>query len=387
MGGLHVKHETKKRFAKAKTSTKKIENGINAEFTDNRQKLALVSASLKTLLKQINSTSKIWAGVTRHQRSFAESLVAAFPSEGPVRQHAQEVEATVRDLERSLDKESNLATHNRLVTILNDYQALITGVEKEYPTVEASFSEVLRYQRKVDRLEKKVQRQEIHNRNLEKLHATRAEHDGSISALIQRMKNVYNKHEVVFQCAHHAFWIAHDTYGQTVNEATKLIRLESVSTKEHLVGINITTAPTFPPVSRVPLITAPTDQVTSAVTTTSATNLEHNKPQVTVISSTPASMTTASSNKVSEPQHEKPHVTVVSSTPTPTTTHVVTTQNEVTPTTSEIPNLPTPPTQAPFPLPAQTKQKTQSQGKLSMTEKLFGRSKRTRDVNATPQPA
>lgn len=256
----HIKHATKKRFAKTTTRKKTIVSGISAEYVDYTKRLDSVSTSIKALIKEIKASRDVWLVVAKHQRGFAEALVSALPKDGIVRTHAKEVEGTVRQLQRNIiEDEGAAAPHRRITAVLESYLKLIQNVEKDYAAVEMSFSEALRYQKKVDKLIKKGSKKEaVLNRNMEKLNDSRTAHQQKLEAVLKRMKNEYEKHEAVFQCAHHAFWIAHDKYSHIVNEATKNIRWESVAVREHLVNIDINNTPKLPPIPRVQMLPPPT---------------------------------------------------------------------------------------------------------------------------------
>lgn len=253
-----IKHATKKRFAKAKTSKRTIKTGISAEYTDYKSKLDAVVTAIKSLIKQIQTTPQVWAGIARHQMAFASVLLAALASDGLVRSHAREVEGTVRQLQRLiLEDEGAAAPHRRITAVLDAYLKSVENVQADYNVVETSFTEVVRYQKKVDKLNNKKhpeKKKEILSRNVDKLAAARTEHDHKLEAIIERMKATYEKHEAVFQCAHHAFWLAQEQYSSVINDTTKSIRWESMAVREHLMKIDVTNSPRLPPIPRVQML-------------------------------------------------------------------------------------------------------------------------------------
>lgn len=260
-----VKHATKKRFAKASTRQKTIDQNISAEFTDNRNKLNGVYKSIKLLIKHIEATGQVWAAVGKQHVSFAEALVASLPAEGPVRVHAREVEETVRRLQRDMLTDVNeTAPHMRVLAILRNYLEVVNAVQSEYPDVETTFTEVARYQRKVDKLAKKgAKKRESLDRNITKQQTAQREHETALTNILERMKSAYDKHEAVFQCAHHAFWLAQERYASAVNEATKNIRWESMALRDHLVNIDVANTPRILPLPRPRLLPPPPATVTS----------------------------------------------------------------------------------------------------------------------------
>lgn len=258
-----IKHATKKRFAKASTLKSTISKGISAEYVAYRSKLDKILTAVKSLIKQIQASSTVWVSVAKHQNNFANALLAALPTDGPVRNHAREVENNLRQLQRlMLDDDAANTPHKQITAILDAYVVHIQNVQKDYAAVETSYTEVTRYQKKVDKLTKKGQKKhQALQRNMDKLTSARAHHEKTLSHTLQRMKHVYDKHEAVFQCAHHAFWIAQEKYSRVLNDSTRNIRWESMAFRQHLVAIDIHAAQQLPPLPRVHLLPPPPAEV------------------------------------------------------------------------------------------------------------------------------
>lgn len=257
-----LKHATKKRLSKVVTSNNRLNQGISAEYTDYRTKLEKISTAVKSLLKQIQSTTATWDEIAKHQHSFANALFAALPTTGVMHSHAKEAEVTVRQLRRSiLDDEGVDAPHRRIMRVLEAYLKLIENVQGDYYSAEVAWTEVSRYQKKVDKLSKR-RKKEVLQRNIAKLSAARAEYDSKLETVLGRMKEVYGKHETVFQCAHHAFWIAQEKYSRVINDTTRSIRWESMAVRQHLLNIDINQKGELPPIPRVQMLPPPKAEVT-----------------------------------------------------------------------------------------------------------------------------
>eukprot|EP00178_Gracilaria_changii_P011885 TRINITY_DN335_c0_g1_i13.p3 TRINITY_DN335_c0_g1~~TRINITY_DN335_c0_g1_i13.p3 ORF type:complete len:320 (+),score=61.78 TRINITY_DN335_c0_g1_i13:11957-12916(+) len=233
-----IKHATKKKLHRSTTSKKTIQSGISAEYTTLRKNLTTISTSVKSLVKNICTARESWLSVAKEEKDFAETLSAAFYEDGPVKSHATEVQTAVQQMQQKmLAFEGPDSPHHKIVAVLEGYLKLIDDLEKDCSDVETSYTEVLRYQRKVDKLQKKPgKRQKQLQRNLEKLTVARGEHQTKLDDMVKRMKVAQDKHEIMFQCAHHAFWIAQDQYFSTVNEITQAVRWESVSVRERLMN-------------------------------------------------------------------------------------------------------------------------------------------------------
>lgn len=280
MAGL--KHATKKRFTKASTRSSTITKGISAEYVAYRSKLDKLHSAVKALVKQIKYTSQVWGGVAKHQNEYANALLAAIPADGSVQAHAREVEGVVRQLQRlMLEGEGEEAPHKRMITILDAYVRQIESVQKDYSNVEMTFTEILRYQKKVDKLGKKGEKKaDKLQQNVDKLTAARAEHETKLDDIMKRMKEVYSKHEAIFQCAHHAFWIAQEKYSSVINNTTRNIRLESMTVRNQLASLDIATG-ALPPIPRVKMLEAP-ENAAAEVPTVTVERIESAKEQAPV---------------------------------------------------------------------------------------------------------
>lgn len=269
---VSLKHNTKKVINRASTSKKALNQGINAEYLDCRRRLQDISSVTRTLLKSVYATRESWTGVARHQRDFAKTLAAAFPSPGEVQAQAFEVESKIRTVQECLnDDDGPDAAHRRMAAVLEEYLELLNSLEREYGSVEMAYTESTRYERKVDKLEKKAsKKQDALQRNLEKLSSARSEYDAKVKALLVRMREAFGKHEAVLQCAHHAFWMANQTYSSTIDNLTRSIRAESVAVHRHLLNIDVQGPNELLPVPRVPMISnepTPLDVPTSPIST------------------------------------------------------------------------------------------------------------------------
>lgn len=287
MAGL--KHATKKRFSKASTRSSTITKGISAEYVAYRSKLDKLNSAVKTLVKHIKNTSKVWGGVAKHQNEYANVLLAAIPADGSVQAHAREVEGVVRQLQRlMLEGEGEEAPHKRMITVLEAYVRQIDAVQKDYSNVEMTFTEILRYQKKVDKLGKKGEKKaDKLQQNVDKLTSARAEHETKLDDIMKRMKEVYEKHEAMFQCAHHAFWIAQEKYSSVINNTTRNIRMESMAVRNQLASLDIATG-ALPPLPRVKMIESP-DDVAPDVPTVTIERVESakEKPVTIIVPSSP----------------------------------------------------------------------------------------------------
>ncbi|CAN8070920.1 unnamed protein product [Agarophyton chilense] len=254
-----IKHATKKKFARSTTRKKTIHSGISSEYTTLRGQLTSISSSVKTLMKGFNTARESWLAVAKEEKSFTETLAAAFPDDGPVKSHVKEVESAVHQMQQKmLANEGPDTPHSKIVAVLEGYLKLIDDLETDCADVETSYTEVSRYQKKVDKLQKKPgKRQKQLQRNLEKLSVARGAHQTKLDDIVKRLKTAQEKHQVVFQCAHHAYWIAQDRYFTTVEKITQSVRWESVSVQERITDIDIHATEKLEPLLRAVALLPP----------------------------------------------------------------------------------------------------------------------------------
>lgn len=255
----HFKHGTKKVLARASTSKKTLNTGLNAEFCDCRRRLDDVATAIRSLNKSIHSSREVWTTVARHQRDFVETLAASFPQPGLVQSHATEVEAKLRNVQMQLnDNDAQNAPHQNIASVLERYLTQLSSIQEDYPGVEMAYTEKMRYERKVDSLEKKRGGGKVRaalQRNLEKLTNVREDYDNKVHIALQRMRAAFEKHETVLQCAHHAFWIADHTFSSTINNMTEPIHRESMAVRDRLANLDVQEDRTLAPVPRVKMLT------------------------------------------------------------------------------------------------------------------------------------
>lgn len=256
-----LKHSTKKVLSRASTRKKTINKGLNQEFVDSRRRLHDISESVKSLKKAVHSNRQVWTAVAKHQRDFTKTLASSFPQEGGVQAHADEVETLLRNVQELLNSEDvEDAPHQRIVDVLESYLKLLELIEVEYKQVETAFTEKLRYEKKVDKLEKKktsnanTKLPEKLTRNLTKMAEAQGHLDDQVRNLLMRMRSAFDKHEAVLQCAHHAYWMANHSYLKTIEHATHDIRGESLAVHNRLLSIDVQEDKSLTPIPRIHLI-------------------------------------------------------------------------------------------------------------------------------------
>lgn len=234
-----LKHKVKKHLTKVMTRRSTISKGISAEYVSYRAMLDQLYTSVKSLIEQVQVTSKVWTPVTTQQGETSTSLIPNGPSEAISKSDARKVHSALRPLKRILLKEGNAdVSHRKLISILEGYLKMIENLRENYDHVETSYTEVKRYQKKVDKLGgKRETKMRKLQRNTHKLISAKSEHEEKLQKVVRRMKEVYHKHEAVFQCAHHAFWILQNKHSKIIGSTINNMRRKVVTGKPQIEGI------------------------------------------------------------------------------------------------------------------------------------------------------
>lgn len=285
---MAIKHATKRMFSRASTRKKTINKGLSQEFVDSRRRLDELSASLKTLVKAVQSNKQQWMAVAKHQRDFSKTLSSTFPEAGTVHDHADEVELQLRNVQQLIsDKDVPDAEHQQLLKVVDEYLKQIEGIEKEYKEIETRFTEKQRYEHKVDKLGKKNNSDKTSSkltRNIEKLATAESKLDQKVNTILEKMRTCFSKHQVILQCAHHSYWMANYNYSAIINQSVQNIQAESVAVHDQLLKVNVQQNDKLMPAPRVNLIeefdgnTNQPNSVTVVVDAANTTNSEVPQP-------------------------------------------------------------------------------------------------------------
>lgn len=190
--------------------------------------------------KMIESSDKAWLDVFKSQKEFSEEIAREAPLGGVVKEHAEEMLGSITQTEKELRLKGDIALPQAaLQQRVAMYHSEIASIAADYKDVETSFTEMQRYTKKVETLTEKNKKQERVKRNMEKLESAQAIHNSKLSGIVERMRNCFEKHEAILQCAQHSFWLAQNRSGELINGRTAEIRSESLAMKDKLSALNV----------------------------------------------------------------------------------------------------------------------------------------------------
>lgn len=210
-------HVLKKKTAATTASSRGV--CPTAEFTQMKQKLALVKRNLVYTDKKMMDADLMWRKQLAAQRSFSEDFCDGYvPLDGVV-DDTQEVMiefargATERydHFIRAAKKEDEAFTKMRREVA--KYVAEVREVEGRYSEIVEAKSEVARYQSKVDWIElRKNVNDGKKTRNLVKLDIEREFYKELAAEIVERQKATYGKASVCHRMALCAYWAAHSKH-------------------------------------------------------------------------------------------------------------------------------------------------------------------------------
>lgn len=217
-----IAHGMKKRMSKVTTRKKTIEGSISAAYTAAKKQLQREKKAITDAVNLIEGTESSWAAVALHLKSFAELIETEAPIEGPLHTPATSVVSQARAFQ--IETTSPVPTDDPVAKMLRHVKAYIAeihAVENDFKTVETSFTETQRYEKKVGKLSNKENKADKMKRNMDKLEGARAAQQSAVDAIVERMAKTSAKFEPVLQCAQTAFWLKQDKFVATVAEKTR----------------------------------------------------------------------------------------------------------------------------------------------------------------------
>lgn len=211
-------HCLKKRFSTLTTREKTIETYISANYVMEKKALLREKNALKNALHSLHSGKDAWTQVTKTQLDFNEHILAESDMSSVVHELAQNGANSTRNLHSNahdafLSKSPSLVVDKEV----REYLKELEDIEKGFKDVEASFSEVMRYEKKVDKLKSKAKKGEKVKRNIDKMTATRTEHEAKLNSIVPKMNAARQKFDGMLEKVQYSFWMSQDKYAQMVS--------------------------------------------------------------------------------------------------------------------------------------------------------------------------
>lgn len=243
---MHPVHSFKRRISSA-TSRREVTSSISGEYLDYKQRLAQLHASLIKLMAKANEVPAAWDRVFQLQRDFCATAESQYPANDALKARSTAASEKMYALGRKLSKhKGNQCAFDDIKKQVRAFLLEVERVQKEYPPVERSFSEFVRYQKKCDKLEaKKERKQNKILRNLDKKDESRAAYQEKLNSLVERMKIVYAKHPVVYKMLVTAFWLHNTELISMVTEGTKAMCVDAAVAENFFADVDIAQPSTF----------------------------------------------------------------------------------------------------------------------------------------------
>lgn len=198
-------HKAKK--LAAGVTTKRSPDSI--EYADLCNKLSNLSTYLQQASADLHASEKGWKELCSKQKDFAKQFANKYPDKDQVREFAKKSEAKTQGLVKEfiLKTEGSTAPHHDLDAMVQAYLEEIRTVQEQYKEVTDLNTEVKMYEKKVKDLSKSKKADETKTaRNMEKMEQAVQDYETKLDDVIEEMKAVYAKHNVVMKATYVAYW-------------------------------------------------------------------------------------------------------------------------------------------------------------------------------------
>ena len=162
----------------------------NAEFSDYRQRLSSIKASLRYTSNSLTSANRGWIIQMQQQRAFSHRFQHAYPSthDDIYAVAAQFAEGSQSLYEKFTREEADKNSHAQIQAQVDKYIVQIEKVEAMYGKLISAKAEMDRYQNKLDGLERATRKidDEKKNRNATKLDRHKQIYDELLQQVLEK---------------------------------------------------------------------------------------------------------------------------------------------------------------------------------------------------------
>eukprot|EP00173_Palmaria_palmata_P005164 Plantae.Rhodophyta-Palmaria_palmata.ctg8571.p1 GENE.Plantae.Rhodophyta-Palmaria_palmata.ctg8571~~Plantae.Rhodophyta-Palmaria_palmata.ctg8571.p1 ORF type:complete len:315 (+),score=87.81 Plantae.Rhodophyta-Palmaria_palmata.ctg8571:141-1085(+) len=237
-------HVLKKKTAATTASSRGV--CPTAEFTQMKQKLALVKRNLVYTDKKMIDADLMWRKQLAAQRSFSEDFCDGYAPIDGVVDDTQEImiefsrgaNERYDHFIRASKKEDEAFTKMRKEVA--KYVAEVNEVESRYSEIVEAKSEVARYQSKIDSIElRKNVNDPKKTRNLLKLDIEREFYKKLAVEIVDKQKAIYAKASVCHKMALCAYWAAHSKHVDVLSTTMEKTAAWAKNVEVEMVSIDI----------------------------------------------------------------------------------------------------------------------------------------------------
>lgn len=257
MGMLHA---ARAKVANATTRKSSIAKNISPEYSDQKEKLELLSEALGKFHDHFTSVDRHWADLVTSQHDFANDMSTYYTRTDPIQSFSSSAKDSVSGLHTDISspKEDGHPTKAEAARI-SAYKREVDDLLAECPDVELKFTETAKYDAKKDKLAKKGKDESRIQRSIEKSSTARQEYEQSVESLTSRMKLTLEKSPAVLANAQTGFWHVQEGAARVVSASSRSLAVgakkaaiahsssskagPSTVTKDQLAGV-VAPAPT-----------------------------------------------------------------------------------------------------------------------------------------------
>lgn len=216
----------------------------NGEFADLKQRLSAIKTALKYTSSMMSSTNRVWIMQMQQQRQFSERFHEAYPSTHDdtylIAKEFAEGSQNLYD-KFARDGEKTNGTYIHIHGELRKYVKEIEDVEAEYSKLSAAKAETNRYQAKLDAMERSrtAPKKEKKQRNLQKMDTQREAYRALLKSVVQKQKQTYAKHPIMFKAALTGFWLNHEKHVTALIESLEKTAKFAKGAEEQMSKLDI----------------------------------------------------------------------------------------------------------------------------------------------------
>lgn len=253
-----ITHGMKKRMSLLTTRKKTVENGLPDEFNSEKHAMEREKKTLEQALSLLDNSHESWKQIGNSYKKFADLVSSDANVDASLYPQAGDAAKGANAVHHKLNSGPEVsASRSRMIAHVKSFLAEVSAAEKDCASVEEKWVERHRYENKVSRRQKKMDKAERKSKtekadkakrqlieNETKLEAEHVTFNTSLEQAISRMKNINSKFDKVLHCAHAAYWLEQNEMLTFISEKTLDARSNSAAHEKELVEFDFGAKPT-----------------------------------------------------------------------------------------------------------------------------------------------
>lgn len=234
-------HAVKRKVALAQQP---IKSAPNAEFADLKQRLQSIKQSLKYASSMLDNANRNWILQMQQQRNFSDRFYESYPTPNDeLYLVSQQFAFASQQLYNKFTRETSeeVVAYQSIHKQVSLYIREIEQVESMYAKLTAAKSEAIRYQSKLDSMERsRRQTDETKKaRNLQKMDNEKEVYRKLLASTIAAQKKTYAKHPIVYKAALTSYWLSHEKHVKLLVKSLEATQKFAEEAQEEMKDLDI----------------------------------------------------------------------------------------------------------------------------------------------------